>query len=91
MCSNLLLDVSVQEVMMTPNQWYALLDSREVKVNRPVGVLRIGERLVFGRKAENEIVLCGMCAPTGERSVPGDHPIILYRRHREALITARNQ
>jgi len=41
---------------MIPKQWYAVLDSREVKVNRPIGVLRMGERLVFWRTIENEIV-----------------------------------
>jgi phenylpropionate dioxygenase-like ring-hydroxylating dioxygenase large terminal subunit len=34
---------------MIPNQWYAVLDSREVPRGRPVSVLRMGERLVFWR------------------------------------------
>jgi len=33
---------------MIPNQWYAVLDAREVK-NKPVGVTRMGEKLVFWR------------------------------------------
>ncbi len=31
---------------MIRNQWYVVLDSREVK-NRPVGVTRMGEKRVF--------------------------------------------
>ncbi|MFP4345734.1 MAG: Rieske 2Fe-2S domain-containing protein [Anaerolineales bacterium] len=33
---------------MIPNQWYVLLESRQVK-KRPVGVTRMGEKLVFWR------------------------------------------
>jgi phenylpropionate dioxygenase-like ring-hydroxylating dioxygenase large terminal subunit len=33
---------------MIPNQWYILLESRQVK-DRPVGVTRMGERMVFWR------------------------------------------
>jgi phenylpropionate dioxygenase-like ring-hydroxylating dioxygenase large terminal subunit len=39
-----------------PNQWYVVLDSKEVKENRPVGVLRLGERLAFWRSPQGEIV-----------------------------------
>jgi phenylpropionate dioxygenase-like ring-hydroxylating dioxygenase large terminal subunit len=44
------------EVKVIPNQWYAVLESNEVKLNKPVGVLRMGERLVFWRTEANEIV-----------------------------------
>jgi phenylpropionate dioxygenase-like ring-hydroxylating dioxygenase large terminal subunit len=33
---------------MIPNQWYALMDAKQVK-DRPVGVTRMGEKLVFWR------------------------------------------
>jgi phenylpropionate dioxygenase-like ring-hydroxylating dioxygenase large terminal subunit len=42
---------------MIPNQWYAILDSREVKTGKPVGVKRLGERLVLWRD-ENGQVAC---------------------------------
>ena len=58
---------------MIRNQWYAVLDSKEVKKNRPVGVLRMGERLAFWRTKENKIVcmrdLCphrGVALSTGK-------------------------
>ena len=31
---------------MIPNQWYAILDSGEIKTGKPVGVTRLGEKLV---------------------------------------------
>lgn len=34
---------------MIPNQWYAVLESREVPRGRPVGVTRFSEKLVFWR------------------------------------------
>jgi phenylpropionate dioxygenase-like ring-hydroxylating dioxygenase large terminal subunit len=40
---------------MIPNQWYAVLDSREVKPGRPVGVTRLGEKMVFWRDAQGRI------------------------------------
>jgi len=30
---------------MIPNQWYAVLESDEVKPGKPVGVTRMGEKL----------------------------------------------
>jgi phenylpropionate dioxygenase-like ring-hydroxylating dioxygenase large terminal subunit len=41
---------------MIPNQWYAILESREVPRDRPVGVTRMGERLVFWRDSRGEVV-----------------------------------
>lgn len=40
---------------MIPNQWYAILDSREVKKDKPLGVRRLGENLVFWRTPEGQI------------------------------------
>lgn len=42
---------------MIPNQWYAILESREVKTGRPVGVRRMGINLVAWRDAQGQITL----------------------------------
>jgi phenylpropionate dioxygenase-like ring-hydroxylating dioxygenase large terminal subunit len=39
---------------MIPNQWYAVLDSRQVK-SRPVGALRMGEKVVFWRDGAGRV------------------------------------
>ncbi|MGQ9586279.1 MAG: Rieske 2Fe-2S domain-containing protein [Anaerolineae bacterium] len=39
---------------MIPNQWYVVLDSRQVR-NKPVGVTRLGEKWVFWRDAEGQV------------------------------------
>jgi len=39
-----------------PDQWYAVLESGEVPVGRPVGVIRLGEKLVFWRDARAQVV-----------------------------------
>jgi phenylpropionate dioxygenase-like ring-hydroxylating dioxygenase large terminal subunit len=36
-------------MVMIPNQWYAVLESNEVKRGRPVGTTRLGEKMVFWR------------------------------------------
>jgi phenylpropionate dioxygenase-like ring-hydroxylating dioxygenase large terminal subunit len=41
---------------MIRNQWYAVLDSGEVPHGRPVGVTRLGERLVFWRDSHGQVV-----------------------------------
>jgi phenylpropionate dioxygenase-like ring-hydroxylating dioxygenase large terminal subunit len=40
---------------MIRNQWYVVLQSREVKPNKIVGVLRMGERLVFWRDSLGKV------------------------------------
>jgi phenylpropionate dioxygenase-like ring-hydroxylating dioxygenase large terminal subunit len=40
---------------MIRNQWYAVLNSKELKKNRPLGATRFGEKLVFWRDKENNI------------------------------------
>lgn len=40
---------------MIPNQWYAVLESREVRVGKPVGVTRLGEPMVFWRDTQGKI------------------------------------
>ena len=40
---------------MIKDQWYAVLDSKELKVNKPRGYKRMGENLVFWRNNRDEI------------------------------------
>jgi phenylpropionate dioxygenase-like ring-hydroxylating dioxygenase large terminal subunit len=40
--------------VMIRNQWYIVLESREVKSN-PVGVTRLGEKLVFWRDQSGKL------------------------------------
>ena len=50
---------------MIPNQWYVVLESRQVK-DRPVGVTRMGEKLVFWRDAAGQVsCLRDQCAHRG--------------------------
>ncbi len=39
---------------MIPNQWYPLLEGRQIPRHRPVGVTRMGEKLVFWRDAQGK-------------------------------------
>ncbi len=41
---------------MIPNQWYAILESKEVPLTKPVGVTRMGEKLVFWRDTQGQVV-----------------------------------
>jgi phenylpropionate dioxygenase-like ring-hydroxylating dioxygenase large terminal subunit len=40
---------------MIPNQWYIVLESREVRKGKPVGVTRMGEKMVFWRDTEGKL------------------------------------
>lgn len=40
---------------MVKNQWYAVLDSKEVKKDKLTGVTRLSEKLVFWRDAKGEV------------------------------------
>ena len=40
---------------MIPNQWYVILESREVKSNKPVGLTRMGEKMVAWRDSKGTI------------------------------------
>lgn len=40
---------------MIRNQWYAVLESKEVKKGKMIGVKRMGERMLFWRNQQNEI------------------------------------
>ncbi len=51
---------------MIRNQWYAILESKEVHKGKLLGVIRMGERLVLWRNKENEVVcLLDRCAHRG--------------------------
>lgn len=48
------------------NQWYAVLESKEVKKNRVIGATRMGEKLVFWRDQDGEVAcLWDKCAHRG--------------------------
>lgn len=50
---------------MIPNQWYIVLDSRQVK-GKPVGTTRMGEKLVFWRDGSGQLsCLRDQCAHRG--------------------------
>jgi phenylpropionate dioxygenase-like ring-hydroxylating dioxygenase large terminal subunit len=40
---------------MIPNQWYAVLESNEIKPGKPAGVTRMGEKLVFWRDGQGRV------------------------------------
>lgn len=40
---------------MIQNQWYAVLDARQVRKNRITGVTRLGEKLIFWRDEQGQI------------------------------------
>ena len=42
---------------MIPNQWYAILESDEVKKGKPIGVTRMGEKLVAWRDTRGAVTL----------------------------------
>ena len=51
---------------MIRNQWYAVLESQEVKKGKLLGVTRFGEKLVFWRDNDNNIIcLRDKCAHRG--------------------------
>lgn len=41
---------------MVKNQWYAVMDSKELKFGKPVGATRFSQKLVFWRTEENHVV-----------------------------------
>jgi phenylpropionate dioxygenase-like ring-hydroxylating dioxygenase large terminal subunit len=56
---------------MIPNQWYVLLESRQVQ-RRPVGVTRMGEKLVFWRDYQGRVAcLRDRCVHRGVELSPG--------------------
>jgi phenylpropionate dioxygenase-like ring-hydroxylating dioxygenase large terminal subunit len=58
---------------MIPNQWYILLESKEVKHGKPIGVTRFGEKLVAWRDARGQIsVMRDRCPHRGVALSVGD-------------------
>lgn len=41
---------------MIPNQWYAVLEPKEVKTGKPFHVTRMGEKLVFWRDSQGKLI-----------------------------------
>ncbi len=57
---------------MIKNQWYVLLDSKEVKKERVLGVTRLGEKLVFWRDSRGEVhCMADLCPHLGARLSQG--------------------
>ena len=51
---------------MIPNQWYAILDSNEVRSGKLVGVTRMGEKLVAWRDSKGQVtVMRDLCPHRG--------------------------
>ncbi|HTX90821.1 MAG TPA: aromatic ring-hydroxylating dioxygenase subunit alpha [Anaerolineales bacterium] len=51
---------------MIPNQWYAILESQEVRKGKPVGVTRMGEQLVAWRDSRGTVtVMVDRCPHRG--------------------------
>jgi phenylpropionate dioxygenase-like ring-hydroxylating dioxygenase large terminal subunit len=48
---------------MIPDQWYAVLTSDEVRPGRPVGVTRLGEKLVLWRDEQGRVACAADCCP----------------------------
>ena len=48
---------------MIPNQWYAILESSEVRRGKPVGVTRMGEKLVLWRDSSGTVACMGDLCP----------------------------
>ncbi len=48
---------------MIPNQWYAILESREVAPGKPVGVTRMGEKLVAWRDSTGRVAIMSDLCP----------------------------
>lgn len=48
---------------MIRNQWYVVLESKEVKPGRPVGTTRLGEKMVFWRQQDGSVVCMSDLCP----------------------------
>lgn len=57
---------------MIPEQWYAVLDSRELPRRRPVGVRRLGRELVFWRTTDGVSCAADRCAHRGAALSAGE-------------------
>lgn len=51
---------------MIKNQWYGILDAREIKGDKPIGVTRLGEKLLLWRSQDGSInCICDQCCHRG--------------------------
>ena len=51
---------------MIPNQWYVILESNEVKRGKPIGVTRMGEKMVAWRDSRGQVaVMRDLCPHRG--------------------------
>jgi phenylpropionate dioxygenase-like ring-hydroxylating dioxygenase large terminal subunit len=51
---------------MIPNQWYVILESNQVKPGKPVGVTRMGEKLVLWRDERGQVTcMADLCPHRG--------------------------
>jgi phenylpropionate dioxygenase-like ring-hydroxylating dioxygenase large terminal subunit len=48
---------------MISNQWYVILESREVKAGKPIGFTRLGEKMVAWRDSSDKVVVQGDVRP----------------------------
>jgi phenylpropionate dioxygenase-like ring-hydroxylating dioxygenase large terminal subunit len=48
---------------MISNQWYVILESREVKAGKPIGFTRLGEKMVAWRDSSDKVVVQGDVCP----------------------------
>lgn len=46
---------AAREELVIPNRWYAILESKEVKAGKPLGVTRLGEKLVLWRDSHGTV------------------------------------
>ena len=63
---------------MIRNQWYVILESSEVKAKKPVGVTRLGQKMVLWRDSQGKVHCMGdkcphMSAPLSHGKIVGDH------------------
>ena len=58
--------ILIQEVVLIPNQWYVVLQSRELKKGKPLGTTRLGEKMVFWRDHKgNPVCQADQCPHRG--------------------------
>ena len=51
-----------------PNQWYPIFDSSKLKRRKPVGIMRLGERLVLWRDSSGAAVCMTTAALIARRN-----------------------
>jgi phenylpropionate dioxygenase-like ring-hydroxylating dioxygenase large terminal subunit len=42
---------------MIPNQWYAIMESREIRKGETIGVTRLGEKMVAWRTSHGDLAI----------------------------------